>query len=154
MSCALLNLKMNLFPAGMVCSLPDSLCECGLGLHYSRSRARCEADLRRDPWTLDLPPIADMDAEVVETIPATYDCPLLVGMISVVLVLICLVVAAYCRFTDPPPKPPGYRPARTEREEGEPFEWRWVPNRHRGPRPRARSAWFRILSLRPCSPIA
>ncbi|KAJ1520024.1 hypothetical protein ONE63_004254 [Megalurothrips usitatus] len=110
---------------GMVCSVPDYLCDCAMGLRYSRQRARCEADPGRhhDPWTLDLPPIADMDAEVVETIPATYDCPLLVGMISVVLVLICLVVAAYCRFTDPPPKPPGYRPARTEREEGEPFEW-------------------------------
>lgn len=109
----------------MVCSIPDYLCECGVGLQYSRLRARCEADPlhNRDPWTLDLPPIADMDAEVVETIPATYDCPLLVGMISVVLVLICLVVAAYCRFTDPPPKPPGYRPARTEREEGEPYDW-------------------------------
>ncbi|KAK3914461.1 Spectrin beta chain, non-erythrocytic 1 [Frankliniella fusca] len=114
---------------GMVCSMPDYLCECSAGRQYSPLRARCEVDpgtvraRHRDPWTLDLPPIADMDAEVVETIPATYDCPLLVGMISVVLVLICLVVAAYCRFTDPPPKPPGYRPARTEREEGEPFEW-------------------------------
>ncbi|KAE8744383.1 hypothetical protein FOCC_FOCC008987 [Frankliniella occidentalis] len=120
---------------GMVCSLSDYLCECSVGRQYSPLRARCEPDpntvrsRHRDPWTLDLPPIADMDAEVVETIPATYDCPLLVGMISVVLVLICLVVAAYCRFTDPPPKPPGYRPARTEREEGEPFESETSPLR-------------------------
>lgn len=89
--------------------------QCAVGLvcsdGSSRVRSRCVPETRLE----DLPRFADLpepDTGAPPDIPATYGGPLLVAAISVALVVLCLVLAAWCRLTAPtaPARPAHHMP--------------------------------------------
>ncbi|XP_054281275.1 uncharacterized protein LOC128998944 [Macrosteles quadrilineatus] len=87
--------------AGQPCH-SSSQCAVGLvcGDGSSRARSRCVPSTHLE----DLPRFADLPEPDVGThpdIPATYGGPLLVASISISLVILCLILAAWCRLTAP-----------------------------------------------------